>query len=172
MTNKYFIIFYIMKICKKCSTLVNASLFISICALILASMAYFHKIEATEGFEDYNWVVKRGDSELTYSKGGKTVMKLAKNGDMTVSGSLTVDKDINVGADIIKAKAPYYITKTDGQKYIKYGDGLHLRNEYKGGTFLKVCGGRTCGGGAYAVNTDKRPNGHCCNAGLWTIKKA
>ena len=111
-----------MKACKKCGSVSTISLFISVGAVILALMAYFHKIKLTEGLENTKWTTQKGQNELFYNYDGKEVMKLKKNGDMTIRGQLLVDGDITVGADVIKKKKPYYLKVKDSDKFVKYGD--------------------------------------------------
>jgi len=111
-----------MKACKKCGSISTIGLFISVAAVILALMAYFHKIKLTEGLENTKWTTQKGQNELFYNYDGKEVMKLKKNGDMTIRGQLLVDGDITVGADVIKKKKPYYLKVKDSDKFVKYGD--------------------------------------------------
>ena len=116
-----------MKACKKCSSVSTISLFISVGAVILALMAYFHKIKLTEGLEENTeenpkWHTQRGQNELIYNYGGKEVMKLKKNGDMIIRGQLLVDGDITVGANIVKKNKPYYLNIEDSDKFIQYGN--------------------------------------------------
>jgi hypothetical protein len=107
-----------MRSCKKCNS--NISLFISVAAVILALLAYFHKIKRTESFsENPKWTIKRGEHELLHMYNGQEVMNISKNGNLTIRGALIVDKDIIVGADIIKNKKPYFLKVKDADKFVK-----------------------------------------------------
>ena len=109
-----------MKSCKKCGSVSTISLFISVAAVILALIAYFHKIKLTEGmWSNTKWETQRDSNELIYTYDGTEVMKLASNGDITVRGSITVDKDIIVGADVIQKKKPYYLKTKDADVFVR-----------------------------------------------------
>jgi len=126
-----------MKSCKKCGSVSTISLFISAAAVILALMAYFHKIKLTEGLEgNTKWATQRGQDELIYNYDGTEVMKLKKNGDMLIRGQLLVDGDITVGANVVKKKEPYYITLKDSDKFIQYGKVVIGKKDAKGKTLL------------------------------------
>ena len=95
-----------MRGCKKCTI----CLFISVAAVILALMAYFHKIKATEGFspgsatimgkeetssvtgmqDDLKWEIKKGDTHLIFTHGGKEALKLNKRGDLSIQGNMLI----------------------------------------------------------------------------------
>jgi len=109
-----------MKSCKKCGSVSTIGLFISVAAVILALIAYFHKIKLTEGmWSNTKWETQRDSNELIYTYDGTEVMKLASNGDITVRGSITVDKDIIVGADVIQKKKPYYLKTKDADVFVR-----------------------------------------------------
>ena len=78
------------KQCKHCKSISNIYIFISVGFAILALLYYFNKTKLTENFEDNNWQTERNKNELIYTYNGSEIMRLTKNGDVTVKGTLTV----------------------------------------------------------------------------------